>query len=188
MSWFKPHLDPSLSIISKLGLNAGDQIIDVGAGASTLVDDLLERKLGKVTVLDISGKALDISRKRLGARADEVTWLAADITRVDLPKNHYDLWHDRAVFHFLTSPTDRAKYIEALRSSLKAGGDLIIATFGLNGPPKCSGLDIVRYSAQTLSDELGGAFELVESFDESHKTPSAATQNFVYGWFKKSAP
>ncbi len=185
VSWYKPHLDPSLSLIAKLGLNADRRIIDVGGGTSTLVGDLLERNFGKVTVLDISEKALEIAKKQLKDKASEVTWLSADITRAKLPSGHFDLWHDRAVFHFLTNPEDRTKYIEVLKSSLRTGGHVVLATFNLKGPLERSGLDIVRYSPQTLAHELGDGFKLVESFDEVHKTPFDTVQNFVYCLFKK---
>lgn len=186
VSWYKTHLDPSLKVISKLNLTPKSPIIDIGAGASTLVDDLINRKFEDVSVLDISGKALNIAKKRLGRKADKVTWLEADITDVNLPKNHYELWHDRAVFHFLTDAIDRRKYSEVLKSSLKIGGHLIIATFNLNGPSKCSGLDIVRYSPESLLKELGVGFELIESFDEAHQTPFKTIQNFVYCRFKNT--
>lgn len=185
VSWYKPHLDPSLSLVSKMGLSPTSRIIDVGAGTSTLVDDLLDQKFSEITILDISEKALDISKKRLGQKASQVTWIGTDITSAKLPMNHYDLWHDRAVFHFLTHSDDRAKYIETIKSSLKVGGNLILATFNLNGPLKCSGLDVVRYSPQTLSNELGKVFKLIESFDETHQTPFKTVQSFVYCWFKK---
>jgi SAM-dependent methyltransferase len=185
VSWYRPHLDPSLSLISKLGLNHESWIIDVGGGASTLADDLLKRGFRNITVFDISAKALQISKKRLGKRAARITGMEADITKAKLPENRYDLWHDRAVFHFLTDARDRMKYIKVLDSSLRRGGHLIIAAFNLNGPVKCSGLEIVRYSPETLSNELGAAFELVESFDEAHKTPFKTIQNFVYCRFRK---
>ena len=187
VSWYKPHLDPSLKIISKLGLDPKSAVIDIGAGASTLADDLLKQEFQDISVLDISSKALEISKKRLGKEANKITWLEADITSAVLPKKHYDLWHDRAVFHFLTDVNDRRKYAEVLRSSLKDGGHLVMATFNLNGPLKCSGLDIVRYSPETLLKELGKGFKLVESFDEAHQTPFNTVQNFVYCCFKKTS-
>ena len=187
VSWYKTRLDPSLKIISKLGLAPESPLIDIGAGASNLADDLLRQNFQDISVLDISSKALEISKRRLGPDAMKVTWLEADITNAVLPKKHYDLWHDRAVFHFLTGANDKRKYVEVLKSSLKDTGHLVIATFNLNGPLKCSGLDIVRYSPETLSKELGGEFKLIESFDEAHQTPFHTVQNFVYGWFEKSA-
>lgn len=185
VSWYKPHLDPSLRLISKMGLKPNDRIIDIGAGSSTLVDDLLKDGFKEISTLDISSTALDIAKKRLGEGAQKVKWIEADITKVELPQNHYDLWHDRAVFHFLTSPKDRQKYTNVLKSSLKMGGHLVIAAFNLNGPQKCSGLDLVRYSPETLQAELGNEFKLVEHFNEIHKTPFGTTQNFVYCCFKK---
>ena len=187
VSWYKTHLDLSLEIISKLHLAPESPLIDIGAGTSTLVDDLLDQKFKDISVLDISAKALDISKKRLGHKADKVTWLESDITDADLPKSHYELWHDRAVFHFLTDVRDRKKYVDVLRSSLKINGHLIIATFNLKGPLTCSGLDIVRYSPETLLKELGSGFRLMENVDEAHQTPSGVVQNFVYCWFRRSA-
>lgn len=184
VSWHKPHLDPSLSLISKLGLDAGSPVIDVGAGAATLADDLLDRGFKDITVLDISAAALAVSKKRLKGRAGLVRWIDADITKAELPTGRYELWHDRAVFHFLTDPDDRARYVKTLRASLKPGGHVVIAAFNLDGPAKCSGLDIVRYSPEALGRELGPSFELKESFDEAHKTPFDTVQKFVYCWFQ----
>lgn len=186
VSWHKPHLDPSLRIISQLNLMPKNAIIDVGAGASTLVDDLLEKGFRDITALDISASALEVSKKRLGKKAGQVHWIEADITGAKLPENHYDLWHDRAVFHFLTDVQDRRKYVSLCKASLKVGGNLIIATFNLEGPLKCSGLDIVRYSPESLLAELGSGFKLKESFNEAHETPFGTVQNFVYCSFQKT--
>ncbi len=186
VSWYQPHLNVSLSLLANAGLSAGSRIIDVGGGASTLVDDLLARGVSDVTVLDISGHALAVSKARLGERADRVTWMEADIRRVPLPAASYDLWHDRAVFHFLTKAEDRRRYLATMREALKPGGHAILATFALQGPPRCSGLDVVRYSPATLYAEVGGDFRLIEALDEDHRTPANAVQQFLYCRFQVS--
>jgi len=162
------------------GLKPSSHIIDVGAGASTLADDLIKRGVKAVTVLDVSGKALAVSKTRLGRQADEVEWIEADVTQAKLRKQYYDIWHDRAVFHFLTDAQDRRRYIATMTESLKPDGQLVIATFSLEGPPRCSGLDIVRYSPETLQAELGNGFHLVESLEEEHETPFNTVQKFIY--------
>lgn len=180
VSWYRPHLDVSLQMIARTGVDQAARIIDVGGGASTLVDDLLAAGYDGISVLDIARASLDVARDRLGARAAAVTWLEADITQADLPENQYDIWHDRAVFHFLTQADDRARYVAAVERSLKAGGHLIVATFAADGPEKCSGLDVVRYSPAALHAQFGGGFELVESLRETHPTPFGTTQQFIY--------
>jgi len=188
VSWYKPHLDLSFQMIERTGVDPSAQIIDVGGGASTLVDDLLAAGYPNVTVLDISGAALQVAQNRLGARGKSVTWIEADITQASLPVNHHDLWHDRAVFHFLTNPADRAKYIHAVQRSLKPDGHLIVATFAPDGPDKCSGLDVVRYSPDSLHHEFGDEFALVESLYETHPTPFGTQQKFIYCYCRKRAP
>jgi len=186
VSWFREHLDTSLRIITNTGVTKDAAIIDVGGGNSNLVDDLLENSFVDVSVLDISAKAIADSKERLSRRADDVNWFVADITEVDLPKDHFDVWHDRAVFHFLTEEEDRRKYVELVMRSLKRGGHIIVASFSLDGPQKCSGLDVMRYSPETMHDEFGNAFELVESIGETHNTPFGTTQDFVYCYCRKS--
>ena len=185
VSWYQPHLAVSLDLLVKAGLSPESRVIDVGGGASTLVDDLLERGVREVTVLDVSGRALAAAQARLGARVERVTWLAADVTHTPLPRASYDLWHDRAVFHFLTDAEDRRRYIETMRQALQPGGQAILATFAVGGPPRCSGLDVVRYSPATLQTELGKDFTLIESLDESHRTPFNTVQSFIYCRFLK---
>jgi len=185
VSWFRPHLETSMALIRKTGVARDGHIIDVGGGASTLVDDLLAEGYGHVTVLDVAEAALADSRKRLGEKASEVTWLAANVTDTSLSPNTYDVWHDRAVFHFLTEAADRDKYVRLARRSIKPGGYAVIATFGLEGPEKCSGLDVVRYSARALAEELGAGFALVESHVEQHQTPAGWTQQFLYCLFRR---
>lgn len=180
VSWFREHLETSLRMITNTGVGKDAAIIDVGGGNSTLVDDLLANGFADVSVLDISSKAIADSKERLGAKANEVNWVAADITDVELPTDYLDVWHDRAVFHFLTAAEDRRKYVELVMRSVKPGGHVIVASFSLKGPQKCSGLDVVRYSPETMHDEFGNSFDLVESIGETHNTPFGTTQDFVY--------
>lgn len=184
VSWYEPHLEKSLEIISTLGFSKEAEIIDIGGGASTLPDDLLTQGFENITILDISQEALKVSQERLGKDAGLIRWIEGDVTQVSLKPNSYDLWHDRAVFHFLTKPEDRKNYVKNLASSLKLDGYALLATFGPNGPLKCSGLDIVRYSAESLQKELGEDFQLKESFTEIHKTPFDTAQEFLYCVFK----
>ena len=184
VSWYQPRLAVSLELLARAGLHAQTRLIDVGGGASTLVDDLLEKGIRHLTVLDISGRALAASKARLGDRAREVDWIEADITRVSLPRK-YDIWHDRAVFHFLTDAADRRQYLKTMRGALKPDGQVIMATFSLQGPPRCSGLDVVRYSPATLQAELGEDFRLAETLEEQHHTPFNAVQHFVYCRFQE---
>lgn len=182
VSWYQPHAVLSLALIERVaGLFAPPvRLIDVGGGASTLVDDLLQRNIANVSVLDISGAALDVARGRLGARAADVQWIEGDITSVALPAGGYDIWHDRAVFHFLTDLAARAAYVAQVRRAVRPGGHVIVAAFAPDGPLQCSGLPVVRYAPNALHAEFGGAFELLEHLSEDHHTPSGAVQHFVY--------
>ena len=185
VSWFQQHPELSVQFIKETRVDKTGQIIDVGGGASTLVDDLLANGYENVTVLDISMAALQTAQQRLGSLASRVTWLEADITQVNLPYRFYDVWHDRAVFHFLTDPEDRARYVKAVQHSVKTGGHVIVATFGLEGPLRCSGLEVVRYSPDSLHDEFGNDFELVDSTNELHQTPFGTEQRFIYCYCRK---
>lgn len=180
VSWYRPHLDTSLSLIERAVPEHCASIIDVGGGESTLVDDLLARRYRNLTVLDISQTALEVTQKRLGPAAGCVRWLSGDITQADLLPNAYDVWHDRAVFHFLTERDQRVAYVRKMVSAVKPGGHIIISTFGPEGPSKCSGLDVMRYDAQSLYDALGVCFCLVESSTELHDTPFGTKQQFQY--------
>jgi SAM-dependent methyltransferase len=180
VSWFRPHLETSLSFIERAAPNKAVRIIDVGGGESTLVDDLLARGYHNLTVLDISRTAMDVTKSRLGAAAGRVDWIVAEVTSAELPPHAYDIWHDRAVFHFLTSPTDRAAYVRQVSRSVKPGGHVVIGTFGPEGPTKCSGLVVQRYDADALHEEFGRRFCLIDSLEELHQTPSGATQQFLY--------
>ena len=186
VSWYQPHPYTSLEFIASAGVKKRSEIIDVGGGASTLVDDLLFSGFQHITVLDIASAALEESKSRLGELASSVTWLEADITQVTLPQSNYDLWHDRAVFHFLTDAKDRLSYKKAVEESLKSGGHLIVATFAPDGPKKCSGLDTVRYSPDELRKEFGDKFRLVESAGQAHQTPFGTEQRFIYCHFQKT--
>ncbi|MDH4284311.1 MAG: class I SAM-dependent methyltransferase [Gallionellaceae bacterium] len=184
VSWYRPHLERSLDFIQRAAPDKSAAIIDVGGGESTLVDDLLAEGYRDVTVLDISSVAVEVAKKRLGANANKPSWLVADITQAALPEHHYDVWHDRAVFHFLTEPQQRAAYVRQVVRALKPGGHVIIATFGPEGPLQCSGLDVVRYDADTLHDEFGNGFQLIKSDIELHKTPAEKNQQFLYCFCK----
>jgi 2-polyprenyl-3-methyl-5-hydroxy-6-metoxy-1,4-benzoquinol methylase len=185
VSWFQEHALTSVKIIRRAAASKSARIIDVGGGASTLVDDLLGDGYREFTVLDISAEALHAAKLRLGCNSNLVNWIEADIARVALPGCHYDVWHDRAVFHFLTDPEARHRYVEAVLHSVKPGGHIIVATFGPNGPLQCSGLPIVRYSPESLHDEFGGRFLLIEHREEAHVTPTGAVLPFIYCYCRK---
>ena len=172
------RLPPHLRITSACSLDA--KVIDSGGGASTLVDDLLGSSYKNVSVLDLSASASAVVRKRLGAAGDGVTWIAGDICTVKLPERMYDIWHDRAVFHFLTIMADRAAYLQQVMKSVKPGGHIIVATFAPDGPEQCSGLPVARYALGELHQEFGPSFELLEHMSEEHKTPWGSVQHFVY--------
>jgi len=180
MSWHQTSPTISLQLIQQTGISINEPIIDVGAGASTLVDHLLDRHFQDITLLDVSAQALQVTRDRLGDYARSVTWLEGDITGLALPEKHYSVWHDRAVFHFLGDVAVRRRYIEQVSRAVKPGGYVIIATFALDGPQQCSGLDVVRYDAASLMSELGGQFRLIDSTSETHITPWGSEQRFVY--------
>ena len=180
VSWYSPHLKASLDLIERASVSRAAAIIDIGGGESTLVDDLLARRYEDVTVLDVSQTAIDANKERLARDAERVHWLAADITKVSLKPFSIDVWHDRAVFHFLTSSSDRAAYVRQVALALKPGGHVIIGTFGPEGPVRCSGLDVIRYDATSLHNEFGKRFRLVESTKQLHQTPFGTTQQFLY--------
>lgn len=187
MGWYEPHLRTSLSWIEELGLAEDAPIIDVGGGASTLVDDLLRAGYRSITVLDISEKALSTAKARLGEKAGLVQWLQGDIASVELPTNHYDLWHDRAVFHFLMEPEQQRMYFETLLEALKPGGHLILGTFSPEAPPRCSGLPVQRYSMEELMNSVGAQFKLSRHHKELHITPGGVEQMYLYCHFRRKA-
>ena len=180
VSWYQTEARRSRSLIRNAVPDRSVAIIDVGGGASTLVDDLLTDGYSNVTVLDVSSAALAHARDRLRDDAARVTWLEANILEVPLPVSTYDVWHDRAVFHFLTAATDRQRYVQQVRSTVRVGGYVIVATFAADGPTRCSGLEVVRYAPDELHAQFGADFQLLESVREEHRTPTGAVQAFIY--------
>ena len=158
MSWFRRHLDTSLALIERVASDRSASIVDVGGGESTLVDDLIARGYQNITVMDIAENAIEHSKTRLGPASDSVSWLVADITKAQFPPGSFDVWHDRAVFHFLTEPVHRRAYVQRVTSAVKPGGHVIVATFGPEGPQKCSGLEVIRYDSDSLHGEFGARF------------------------------
>ncbi len=184
VSWYQVRPAISLELISSAGVGRDAGVIDVGGGASTLVDCLLDEGYQSLAVLDVSAEALALGRKRLGERASAVQWFEADVTHFQ-PARRYGLWHDRAVFHFLTDAADRGAYVDTLEHTLAPRGSVIIATFALDGPEKCSGLEVMRHDEGSLQRELGGGFELLETRREAHLTPWQTAQEFVYARFQR---
>lgn len=185
-SWFEAQPVLSLRMIEAAGIGPDTCVVDVGGGDSRLVDALVARGLHCVAVLDVSGGALARARERLGPAASKLTWIEADVT-AEWSLKPMDIWHDRAVFHFLIAADDRSRYRDHLRRTLKTGGTAILATFALEGPETCSGLPVARYSPQTLAAEIGSEFHLVEAVPYEHRTPWGAVQPFVYARFRREA-
>lgn len=183
VSWYQEVPERSLRQILETGVAPQDPIIDVGAGASTLVDNLLKQGFLDITALDISSAALEQARKRLGAAAQRVNWVVADVTNF-AAEQAFRIWHDRAVLHFLTDAADRERYVRSLKNALLPGGHVIFATFGPEGPLKCSGLEIRRYTVEMMGELLGPEFELTEQVLEDHRTPWGATQQFLHSSWK----
>jgi len=186
VSWFRPHLERSLELIERAAPDRLASILDVGAGQSTLVDDLLGLGYENISVLEISQTALDALRERVGQPGLAVQWICGDVTETLLPEASFDVWHDRAVFHFLTEVGQRRAYVESVTRALKPGGSLIVSTFGPSGPERCSGLATMRYDASSLGSEFGDRFRLVESSLDLHETPSGAEQQFLSCWYRLS--
>ncbi len=184
VSWYQQYPECSLNLIQATGIEKSESIIDIGGGASTLVDFLLSSDYQNISVLDISAHAIDQAKHRLAERGAKVNWIEQDITSF-VAEQSYDVWHDRAVFHFLTEADDRSKYVKAISNSLRPGAHAIIATFNLDGPEKCSGLEIVRYSTETLLEIFSENFKLIETKTEEHKTPGGKSQSFVYCCFER---
>lgn len=182
VSWYQKEPTTSLRLIAELGLNKDAKIIDIGAGDSRLVDNLLVLGYRKISVLDVSANALKRAKKRIGSNTASVQWIVSDIRDFET-NDRYDLWHDRAVLHFLTTEEDMNKYARIVRRSLKPDGYLIVATFSEHGPKRCSGLDVTQYSQESMK-KLFNNFEHVKSFEEEHTTPSGTIQNFIYGVFQ----
>jgi SAM-dependent methyltransferase len=186
VSWFQEFPTISLDLIRATGVVADASIIDIGGGASRLVDALVGEGYHSVTVLDISEKALATPRRRLGPMAKRVTWIVADVTAWR-PGKRYNVWHDRAAFHFLTEPADRTAYAECVRNAVPPGGHVIIGTFAPNGPERCSGLPVLRHDAASIGEVLGPSFKLIESRRHDHKTPGGTPQQFKFSWFQRQA-
>lgn len=187
VSWFQERAELSLRLIDQGHLSpAASSIIDVGAGASTMVDDLMARGFNDLTVLDLASPALAVAQTRLGPRAGEVQWMVADVLEADLPANRYDVWHDRAVFHFLIGREERQAYVNKVLHAVKPGGLVIVATFAEDGPTKCSGLPVRRYSALSLEAEFGEPFVLHGCVRDLHRTPKGHVQAFIYCVFRKA--
>jgi SAM-dependent methyltransferase len=184
LSWYEEHARESVRLIHATGVPKDAAIIDVGGGVSTLVDDLLGEGYTNLTVLDLSRAALEAGRARVGA-TPKVTWMEADITSASLPEAAFDVWHDRAVFHFLVDPQQRRAYVRAVLRAVKPGGHVIVATFAEDGPSQCSGLPVVRYGARELHDEFGAPFELLEHHRQLHVTPAGIGQQFIYCYCRR---
>ncbi|MGH8278406.1 MAG: class I SAM-dependent methyltransferase [Gammaproteobacteria bacterium] len=183
MSWYQPHAATSLRLIQKYAPPPAE-VIDVGGGASVLVDELIEAGYPQPMVLDIAGDALEISRARLGTHASSAQWIENDVTDAVFSVSAFDVWHDRAVFHFLTEADARQHYVARLRAALRSGGIAVLATFAANGPEHCSGLPTCRYDAAGLTSELGADFALLEACEEDHYTPGGKLQRFQYAVFR----
>ncbi|MFC4528401.1 class I SAM-dependent methyltransferase [Dyella halodurans] len=179
-SWFRPRLDASLQLIDALDLPRDQAVLDVGGGRSTLVDDLLQRGFVDVSVLDLSAVAMAEAKQRLGTQAASVRWIAGDVTAVELPAARYALWHDRAVFHFLTEAAEQSRYVDAAARAVKPGGHLVVGTFATDGPERCSGMLVARYDAITLAAAFAPAFTQVTHGRDVHRTPSGHEQAFTY--------
>ncbi len=187
VSWFQEHAELSLKLIQGSGVQPSASIIDVGGGASTLVDGLCANGYRSLTVLDLSGAALAKAKARLGERGASVNWLEANVIEAGFPMHRYDVWHDRAVFHFLNTPEERQAYVQAVLRAVKPGGIVIVATFAEDGPARCSGLPVQRYSGDELHAEFGEPFLLLGHEVESHYTPGGNEQKFVYCSCRKMA-
>jgi len=183
VSWYQEKPETSLNLISETGIEKNAKIIDVGAGASELVDNLLALGFRNITALDVSSNALNESKKRLGDRTNNVKWIVSDLREFET-NDRYDLWHDRAVLHFLTEEEDIRRYKELVRTYLKPKGYVIVSTFSVNGPKRCSGLDVRQYSEDSMKTLFTG-FEHIKSFEEEHLTPWGSSQIFIWGVFRK---
>lgn len=185
-SWFTPHLSVSMALLERAGMGCASRAIDIGAGCSTLIDDLLDFGLSDITALDISAASLDALRRRLGPRGGSVRWIVADAANVDLAAERYDLWHDRAALHFLVDDADAASYVGRATRAIVTGGHAVIGGFAADGPERCSGLAVARRDPEDIARLFGSAFELVHSQRERHITPGGASQSFAYALLRKA--
>jgi len=185
VSWYRSHLDVALELLERGGLNPDSRIIDVGGGASTLVDDLLARGLRHVTVLDIAAEALLVAKARLGPQAAAVQWIAGDVLETPLPVAAFDLWHDRAVLHFLVDPAAAARYSARAAEAVRPGGHAVISGFAPDGPERCSGLAVARRSAADIAQVMGHGWTLLEQRAEVHLTPAGNPQSFAYALLRR---
>jgi ubiquinone/menaquinone biosynthesis C-methylase UbiE len=185
VSWFQQNPAPSLEMIACAGAGLGAKIIDIGGGAARLVDALLEKGFRDLVVLDISEAALAIAKARLGEGGRDVRWIVADATNWRPEAAYYDVWHDRAAFHFLVDAADRAAYVARLTEAVKPGGHAIIATFAPDGPEKCSGLPVARYDGESLAETIGGGFERIETRRCEHRTPWGSEQRFQFSLLRR---
>lgn len=186
VSWYRPHLEVSIRLMQRAGLNPGSRVIDVGAGASTLVDDLLALGVKNVTALDVSEESLAVTRARLGSGAECVRWMVADVTTAMLPASSIDIWHDRAALHFLTDAGDVSRYVEVASNAVAPGGYAVIGGFASDGPTSCSGLPVARRDPQDIGALFGESFVLVDGLRETHRTPTGNGQSFAYALLGKS--
>ena len=185
VSWFRPHLDVSLRLLERAGLNVQSRVIDIGGGASTLVDDLLDRGVARIAVLDLSAEALRAAQQRLGDRAAQIDWRVADITNAEVPPAGFDIWHDRAVLHFLTASSAAQAYARSAAAALRPGGHAVIGGFASDGPEKCSGLTVARRDPADIAALLGADLELIDEARETHATPWGAPQSFAYALLRR---
>jgi 2-polyprenyl-3-methyl-5-hydroxy-6-metoxy-1,4-benzoquinol methylase len=185
VSWYRPHLEVSLSLLKKAGLGSTSRVIDIGAGASTLVDDLLDLKVGSVTALDISEEALQIAKHRLGPKKDQIDWRVASVVESRFESGTFDFWHDRAVLHFLTDTQDSNRYVDNAKQAISVGGHAVIGCFASDGPERCSGLTVIRRDPEQIARLFGSTFSLVTATREHHVTPGGVSQSFAYALLKK---
>jgi len=187
VGWYAAHLETSIKWITELKLAPEDPLIDIGGGASTLVDDLLKSGHRNLTVLDLSRRALQLSQQRLNQQSSAITWLNGDVTEIELPPKYFCMWHDRAVFHFLIEAEAQQQYRDAMLKTLKIGGYFLIGTFSPDAPPQCSGLPVQRYTSDLLGKIFGKEFELKRQQNEIHYTPSGVEQAYIYCLFLRTA-
>ncbi len=187
VSWYRPHLDTSIALLQRAGMDSQSRVIDIGAGASTLVDDLLALGVRRITAVDLSATSLDLTRKRLGADGESVVWIVGDITRVTLPPSSADLWHDRAAFHFLVTEAEVRTYVQSAARTVVPGGHAVIGQFAMDGPERCSGLPVMRRGPVQIAAAFSPAFHLDDSLHEVHVSPGGSPQSFVYALLKRRA-